>query len=76
MKDSDLLIVVGCDFKTAKFIPDTFLHREPPVPIIEINERSVINVGYTNQIKSSPEDVLPQLFNAYYKEIKTDGNPS
>ena len=35
MESSDLLIVAGCDFKTAKNIPTSFLERG--VPIIEIN---------------------------------------
>ena len=72
MESADLLIVAGCDFKTAKNIPTNFLERG--VPIIEINEQSVIKVGYTIQIKSSPEIALPLLFNAYKKMINQDNN--
>ena len=72
MESSDLLIVAGCDFKTAKNIPTSFLERG--VPIIEINEKSIIKVGYTIHIKSSPEIALPLMLNAYQKMIKQNSN--
>ena len=65
---ADLLLTVGCDFKTFASIPTFFLNKQPPVPIIEINTQSIINVGYTIQIKSSPEIALPQILDAFLKQ--------
>ena len=65
---SDLLLSVGCDFKTFASIPRAFLQKEPPVPIIEVSMQSIINVGYTIQVKSSPEIALPLVLDTFLKQ--------
>ena len=38
MKQADCLVIAGSNLETTSFMPMSFLERDPPVPIIEVNE--------------------------------------
>ena len=65
-KIADCLLVVGSGIETEKAarIINSSLRKD--IPVIEVNNTSVINKGSNIIVKGKPEVTLPELLKEYY----------